>query len=104
MTLRVPRTSNVPRESLLGRRGDDDSSLLLTAKVAGVLPADDPDAEFSPLAPGIQKPLNVFVNLEWLQQQLGEKGGKVAIIEGRAGVASGEARKKGAKVPKKKAA
>ena len=33
---------------------------------------------------------------DYIIQQLGEKGGKVAIIEGRAGVASGEARKKGA--------
>jgi D-allose transport system substrate-binding protein len=33
---------------------------------------------------------------DFIIQKLGEKGGKVAIIEGRAGVASGEARKKGA--------
>jgi D-allose transport system substrate-binding protein len=33
---------------------------------------------------------------DFIVSQLGEKGGKVAIIEGRAGVASGEARKKGA--------
>jgi D-allose transport system substrate-binding protein len=33
---------------------------------------------------------------DFIIQQLGEKGGKLAIIEGRAGVASGEARKKGA--------
>jgi D-allose transport system substrate-binding protein len=33
---------------------------------------------------------------DFIIRQLGEKGGKVAIIEGRAGVASGEARKKGA--------
>jgi D-allose transport system substrate-binding protein len=33
---------------------------------------------------------------DFIISQLGEKGGKVAIIEGRAGVASGEARKTGA--------
>lgn len=33
---------------------------------------------------------------DYIVQQLGDKGGKVAIIEGKAGVASGEARKKGA--------
>jgi D-allose transport system substrate-binding protein len=33
---------------------------------------------------------------DFIIKQLGEKGGKVAIIEGRAGVASGEARKTGA--------
>jgi D-allose transport system substrate-binding protein len=33
---------------------------------------------------------------DFIVKQLGEKGGKVAIIEGKAGVASGEARKNGA--------
>jgi D-allose transport system substrate-binding protein len=33
---------------------------------------------------------------DFIISQLGDKGGKVAIVEGRAGVASGEARKKGA--------
>ncbi|HEY0790917.1 MAG TPA: substrate-binding domain-containing protein [Chthoniobacterales bacterium] len=33
---------------------------------------------------------------EFITSQLGDKGGKVAIIEGKAGVASGEARKQGA--------
>ena len=33
---------------------------------------------------------------DFIISKLGEKGGKVAIIEGKAGVASGEARKKGA--------
>ena len=35
---------------------------------------------------------------DFIISKLGEKGGKVAIIEGKAGVASGEARKKGATV------
>jgi ABC-type antimicrobial peptide transport system permease subunit len=73
IVLRVSTPTVVPRESLLGRRGAEDTSQPLTLTVAGILAEDDPAADFS-LAPGIQQPLNVFVNLDWLQQQIGEPG------------------------------
>jgi ABC-type lipoprotein release transport system permease subunit len=73
IAIRVPKFTNIPRESLLGRRGTEDTAQRLTITVGGIftLTDDDPATDLS-LAPGIQQPLNVFVNLKWLQEQIGE--------------------------------
>jgi hypothetical protein len=71
ISLRVAKHADIPRESLLGRRSETDTSQRLTATVAGILEASSPIGDFS-LAPGTERPHNVFVDLAWLQEQLGE--------------------------------
>ena len=71
--LRVTRQSDVPAESLLGHRDVEDTAQRLTVTVGSILADDDPAANFS-LNPGVQRPLNVFVDLKWLQEQIGEPG------------------------------
>jgi putative ABC transport system permease protein len=73
VTLRVTKPSAIPNESLLGRRGLDDTGQTVTATVDGIVSDEDPAADFS-LAPAVRPPLNVFVNLRWLQNQIGEPG------------------------------
>lgn len=81
--LQVARRTEVPRESLLGRRSAGDSLLTLTATVGGILNNDDPMADFS-IASGTAEPHNLFVNLAWLQDALGEQGRINAILEANA--------------------
>lgn len=75
----VPKGSDVPRESLLGRREGGDSRLALKAIVGGILPKDDPVGDFS-VTPGTSDPHNVFVNLAWLQEAIGEPGKVNALL------------------------
>jgi ABC-type lipoprotein release transport system permease subunit len=78
VTLRFVKQSAVPRESVLGRRGSEETAQRAMLSVSAILSAGENANDFS-LTPGIQRPLNVFVNLDWLQQQLGEPG-RVNVI------------------------
>jgi ABC-type lipoprotein release transport system permease subunit len=78
INLRLVKQSNIPRESALGRRSADETAQRITAAVRGILPNGAPASDFS-LAPGIQQPSNVFVNLGWLQNEIGEHG-KVNVL------------------------
>lgn len=80
--LQVARRSEVPRESLLGRKSGSDSLLTLPAVFGGILANDDPMADFS-IVPGTTEPQNVFVNLAWLQDAIGEPGKANALLLSR---------------------
>ena len=71
ISLRVSKTADIPRESLLGRRSGAETAVVIPATVGGILDDDAPIADFS-LAPGTEHPHNVFVQLAWLQEKLGE--------------------------------
>jgi putative ABC transport system permease protein len=86
--IRLLKQSNIPRESLLGGRASDDAYATLTATIAGVLPElpanakplpPDAISDFS-IAPGTERPRNVFLNLAWLQEQMGEPGRANALL------------------------
>ncbi len=68
----VQKKSDVPPETLLGRR--DEASLIdrLAFQVAGILPEGHPGANFS-LSPSPEQPLNAFVPLHALQERLGQR-------------------------------
>jgi ABC-type antimicrobial peptide transport system permease subunit len=70
ITLHLPKSSDLPRESLLGRRGASDAIADISLNVTGILDAHHPGANFS-LEPGADPPRNLFVPLAWLQEELG---------------------------------
>jgi ABC-type antimicrobial peptide transport system permease subunit len=74
----IEKFSAVPRGSLLGRRGAEDTTQSLTFYV-DVLSPDTPGKDFA-LVPGPQLPLNVFVPLEYLQEKLGIPGKCNAVL------------------------
>src|SRR5262249_41070004 len=55
LTLQISKSTDIPRESLLGRRGPDDTTQRITATVFHIAADDFPPNDFS-LAPGIQRP------------------------------------------------
>jgi ABC-type antimicrobial peptide transport system permease subunit len=67
--LQFPKVSDVPRESLLGRRKTEDVIDELQLRVRAVLPDGAFGAAFS-LQPGTDTPRNAFVPLRVLQKQL----------------------------------
>lgn len=71
--LRVQKSDNIPRESLLGRRGIDDVLQSMALRVRLILPDDGPAdeslARFS-LKPTPEPVRNVFVPLRFLQEKL----------------------------------
>jgi len=73
ITLHLTKMSDLPRESLLGRRGAGDVIADVTLDVAGILDAHHPGANFS-LQPGADPPRDLFVPLAWLQEELGQQG------------------------------
>jgi ABC-type antimicrobial peptide transport system permease subunit len=71
--LSVQKFTAVPRSSFLGRRDVEATTAGLRIEVAAVLPVDHPANDFS-LLPNPAAPLNVFVPLDRLQQNLSEPG------------------------------
>lgn len=82
--LGVEKASAVPRGSLLGRRGVDDTVRALTVR-AFLLP-DGADANDFTLVPSPRVPLNVYVPLEFLQERLGQAGRCNAILSSAADI------------------
>jgi ABC-type lipoprotein release transport system permease subunit len=77
----VQRASNLPRSSVLGRRGTEDATSRLELTVIRVLALDDPANDFS-LSPSPTTPLNLWVPLHYLQSRgaLDQKGRINAIF------------------------
>jgi ABC-type antimicrobial peptide transport system permease subunit len=84
VTLRVQKASDVPRESLLGRR--DSSAVVdeITLPVHAVLGEDEFGNRFS-LQPTADVPRNAYVPLRVLQEKLGQPGRVNALFVGGAG-------------------
>src|SRR5262249_37246994 len=70
VSLRVSKASEIPRESLLGRRGTAEATNLLDVQVQRVFPDDQPAAQFN-LAPGLANPNYVYLPRFVLQEGLG---------------------------------
>src|SRR5262249_59304607 len=66
---RIPVSSTIPSESLLGQREFNQTAMELTLKVATILP-DDPPASVFRLQPGFAPPRNMLVPLVALQKEL----------------------------------
>ncbi len=81
----VPRSTDVPRESLLGRRGASETTQRLVVPVGRIIAPDDVLNDLA-LRPAIEPAVNVFVNRNWLQDQLDEPG-RVNTILARGGSA-----------------
>src|SRR5262249_6586362 len=69
ITIRIPVSSTIPSESLLGQREFNQTSIELTLKVATILPDDHPASVFR-LQPGFAPPRNMLVPLVALQKEL----------------------------------
>lgn len=91
VTLQVPKTSGVPRESLLGKRAASDVLAARDFTVALVLPADHFGSQFS-LSPTAAAPRNAFVPLPVLQDMLGEPGRVNALFAREGDLEGGLAR------------
>jgi ABC-type antimicrobial peptide transport system permease subunit len=72
ITLYLPKTSAVPRETILGKRDKSQVMATLNLTVAEVLPDDHPGAQFN-LTPSPSAPRNVFVPLALLQAKLDQE-------------------------------
>jgi len=83
ITLRHPKTSALPRESLLGRRDDKETTAEWEIAVSEILPDNSPAAQFQ-IFPGAAQPKNIYVPLRRIQQQAGA-GAKVNAILARGG-------------------
>jgi ABC-type antimicrobial peptide transport system permease subunit len=79
VSLHMQKASDIPRESLLGRRGAGEVLDTLTLPVRAVLPDDSPGARFS-LNPSPEAPRNAFVPLSVLQARLDLKGRSNALL------------------------
>ncbi len=79
VSLWLQKASEVPRESLLGRRKASDVLDRLTLTVRAVLPDDAPGARFG-LTPTPEAPRNAFVPLGVLQAKLDQKGRVNALL------------------------
>jgi ABC-type lipoprotein release transport system permease subunit len=77
--LSVPRFSNVPRSSLLGRRNSDDVTATLRLKVQAVLDPGFAANDFA-LTANPNPPTNVFVSLPFLQERLQQRGKVNALL------------------------
>lgn len=71
VNLGVEKMTSIPRSSVLGRRGLDDTTETFRVAVGSVLPADAPANDFS-LLPNPTSPVNVFVRLADLQARVGK--------------------------------
>ena len=69
LTFNVPKFSNIPRSSVLGRRDNDRTIATFSMTITQILPADSPPADFS-IEPNPRLPLNVYVSLSTLQRQV----------------------------------
>jgi ABC-type antimicrobial peptide transport system permease subunit len=79
IALHLQKASDVPRESLLGRRGAGDVLDTLQLTVHAIISDDSPMAEFS-LSPSPDAPRNAFVPLTLLQHHLDVKGRANALL------------------------
>jgi putative ABC transport system permease protein len=77
--LGVEKMSAVPRSSVLGRRGLEDTATTFKLPVAVVLPPDHKMNEFG-LDPNPVAPVNVFIPLDILQGQVGKPGRVNALL------------------------
>jgi ABC-type antimicrobial peptide transport system permease subunit len=83
IALNVQKASNVPRETLLGRRGTESVVSRLIVSVVAVLSDDAPYGRFN-IHPSPIAPRNVFVSLPFLQAKL-EQNGRVNSLLVRGG-------------------
>jgi ABC-type antimicrobial peptide transport system permease subunit len=79
IALNVGKKSNVPRESLLGRRDTESVISRLIVSIEAVLPDDEPYGSFN-LHPSPVTPRNVFVPLPYLQTKLDQKKRANALL------------------------
>ncbi|MCS6850048.1 MAG: ABC transporter permease, partial [Gemmataceae bacterium] len=79
ITLHVPKTGSVPRETLLGRRDVSEVMERITLTVEDLIGDEYPGAAFR-LHPSPEAPLNVFVPLTLLQEKLGIPGKVNALL------------------------
>lgn len=70
LTLRHPKTTALPRESLLGRRDDSDTTAEWQIVVSAIIPDNSPAAQFQ-LIPGASVPKNIYVPRALLQKHAG---------------------------------
>jgi ABC-type lipoprotein release transport system permease subunit len=78
LTVAFPKTAQVPRESLLGRRDFADVLEKVEVPLAGIV-AESPMANFT-LAPSPEAPRNAFVPLALLQARLRQPGRVNALL------------------------
>jgi ABC-type antimicrobial peptide transport system permease subunit len=83
VALYLQKTSQVPRESLLGRRDSSEVVDELPLTVAAVLPDNNLGSRFN-LSPGLATPRNAFVPLRALQARLGLTARVNALLAGTA--------------------
>ncbi|HEY8506176.1 MAG TPA: ABC transporter permease, partial [Gemmataceae bacterium] len=69
----VQKIAAIPRASLLGRRGADESAESVAVTVAAVLPPGHPANDFS-LTPNPGTPMNLFLPLRFLQEEIEQPG------------------------------
>ncbi len=82
VTLHLQQQHNIPRETLLGRRGSDDVEQRLPLP-ARVLPDDAPGSRLA-LVPGPEAPRNAFVPLVLLQEALSSRPNQEGeVLRGR---------------------
>src|SRR5262249_39436241 len=81
ISLHLQKATEIPRETLLGRRGAGEVVDTLTAPVLFILPDDYPGAQIS-LNPSPEAPRNAFVPLKFLQERLDLKGRVNALLVG----------------------
>ncbi len=81
IVLHLQKPSDVPRESLLGRRNGEELVNDVTLDVVDVLSPNDPADPFS-LQPSLDAPRTVFVPLQVLQNKLGLAGRVNALLAG----------------------
>ncbi|HEV3142558.1 MAG TPA: FtsX-like permease family protein, partial [Gemmataceae bacterium] len=80
---RVALPGSVPRESLLGRRDEENASASFSWSISETVSQNSPLARFQ-LAPGAQEPQNIVVPLELLQGRL-EFGKKINFVVAKGG-------------------
>jgi ABC-type lipoprotein release transport system permease subunit len=78
-SLHLQKATDIPRETLLGRREAGEVLDTLTVFVRQILPDNFPGAQFS-LNPSPEAPRNAFVPLGVLQSQLDQKGRVNALL------------------------
>jgi putative ABC transport system permease protein len=83
--LRVGKTSVIPPETLLGRRGDSDVLSVVEATVNRIFEAPYDFGDSFNLAPTTEPPRNAFIPLKTLQKALGQEGRVNAVLVGEPG-------------------
>src|SRR5262245_2313276 len=81
VALHLQKASDIPRETILGRRNAGEVLETLTLPVRAILPDDHAGARFS-LNPSPEAPRNAFVPLSMLQARLDLKGRVNALLIG----------------------